>query len=186
MYLKYRIGGLMKKISIFILVIILMPIICHSAERHISIGGVSFYIGQQVWNVSSLYNQNSGYKITEEMNITEAGIDKQYYVSEKETNLIIGVIKVAKGKVIQITRHWTGGSSNIEDISRALFGSLKEHILTQGANAVISTEENSSPEMTIKDIRIKGKNSAMSISIVEGHGRNKYTTMTIYDTTGRQ
>jgi hypothetical protein len=175
----------MKKTIIIFLCIILIPLICYSAERHVSIGGVSFYIGQPVRNVSSLYNQSSGYKITEEMNINEAGVDKQYYVSEKETNLIIGVIKIAKGKVIKITRHWTSGSHSTEEISRALFESLREHILIEGANAVISTEENSSPEMTMKDITIKGKKSSITISIVEGHGRNKDTAITIFDTTGR-
>lgn len=172
----------MKKLSMFILVIILMPIMSYSAERHVSIGGVSFHIGQKVQNVPLLYNADSAYKITEEMNVNEAGVEKQYYVSEKETKLIIGVINISKGKVVQITRHWTGGSNRIEDISWALFESIKEHILTQGANAVIHTKENSSSEMTTKDISIKGKKSTITISIVEGHGRNKYTTMTIFDT----
>jgi len=175
----------MKKLGLLILSIILIPIICHSAERHISIGGVSFYVGQQARDLLSLYNHNSVYKIAEEKNVSEIGVDKIYYVSEKETNLIVGVIKISKGRVVQITRHWTGGSYKIEDISRALFESFKEYIQTQGSNAVIRTEENSSPDITVKNISIKGKKSTITISVVEGHGRNKYTTMTIFDTTGR-
>ncbi len=174
----------MKKLSISLLLLLCIPAVCFSSDCHITIGCGSYYVGQQSREILSNFNScGDKYKIG--IDNTESGPERNYYISERDSNLIVGVLKIRNGKINQITRHWTRGKSTPEEVGRALYESIKEYILVDGTNAKISTDESSNPDMTVKDIEIKGKKSSVRISTVETRGDKNATTITIYDTVGK-
>jgi len=50
---------------------------------------------------------------------------KVYYIHRKDTDAVIGDLDIKNDKICKIGRRWIQGANTVEEISRALFDSIK-------------------------------------------------------------
>ena len=163
-------------ISVFLIVIVLIPLGCNQKEKSLSVAGTNVYIGMTGEELSQ--GLQSKYMLEWKQGQTLGLIHTK---PNQEPFHMAGGVSFKNNKVIEVTRNW-GDSTNKEVIAffNAIYDAIGDGGTVQVTKKSVSVPE--VPGIAIADITLSFPDRTLKLSLTK---HKDETSVAIYDSIGK-